>query len=122
MITIRDEQKEELARTVEQRWKEEFAERLRLDFPDAAGEMDTHQLMPLIDQGWANAKELEISEKEDVYRFLKLHFLPKEMVESDFIQSTLIRILNNFDLSGTRRLDFIEQQVVERKVSRTPHG
>lgn len=122
MIAIRDEQKEALARTVEQRWKEEFAGRLRRDSPDSAGEIDTHQLMTLIDKGWANAKELEIADKEDVYRFLKLHFLPKEMVESDFIQSILIRILNNFDLSGTMRLDFIEQQVIGRKLSGTLGG
>ena len=122
MIAIRDEQKEELARTVEQRWKGEFARRLRRDFPDSAGKMDTHQLMALIDQGWANAKELEIAQKEDVYRFLKLHLLPKEMVESDFIQSILIRILNNLELSGTTRLDFIEQQVIGRKLSGTPGG
>lgn len=119
MIVIRDEQKGELALTVEQRWKEEFAERLKSDFRDSAGEMDTQQLRDVINQLWENAKELEITEKEDVYRFLKLNFLPKEMVESAFIQSVLIRLLNNFNLSGTKRLDFIEQQVIDRKLAST---
>lgn len=115
-MQIRDEQERELARGVEQLWKKEYGARLRVDFPHQTANILPEDLRGLIDDGWTNAKELEITEQEDIYRFLKFQFLPKELLESDFVQSILIRVLNNMDSSGTRRLDFIEQQVIKPRM------
>ena len=119
MIRIRDEQQRELAQGVEKRWKKEMRARLSVEFPLETEKLSPEDFRELIDDGWTNAKELEITEQEDIYRFLRLRFLRKEILESDFVQSVLIRILNNFNLSGTKRLDFIEQQVIKPRMHRT---
>jgi hypothetical protein len=115
MTVIRDEQMEDLARDVNQRRTREFAGRLRKDFSEPTAPMNDQQLIELVEQGCSNAHELEIFEKEDIYRFLKLNFLPPELLQSPFIQSVLIRVLNNFTLSGTKRLDFVEEHVVKHR-------
>ena len=119
MIRIRDEQQRELAKGVENLWKKDFRHRLSVEFPLQTAKLSPEDFRKVIDDGWTNAKELEITEREDIYRFLRLQFLPKEMLESDFVQSVLIRVLNNFNLSGTKRLDFVEQQVITPRMHRT---
>ena len=114
MIVIDPEQMDEITRGIEEHWKQEFAARLRHDQPTPTAHMSDEQLGEYVRQGYDNALELEVTQKEDIYRFLKLAFLPKELLESDFTQSVLIRVLNNLSLSGTKRLDFIEQHVVKR--------
>lgn len=116
MIRIRDEQQRALAQGIEQLWKKEYADRLRLDFPQQTASILPEEMGKLIDNGWTNAMELEIREREDIYRFLKLQFLPKKLLESDFVQSVLIRVLNNMNLSGTKRLDFIEEQIIKPRM------
>jgi hypothetical protein len=116
VILIRDEQQRVLAQGVEQLWKKEYADRLRVDFPQKTASILPEDFRAIIDDGWTNAMELEITEQEDIYRFLKLRFLPREILESDFIQSVLIRVLNNMNLSGTKRLDFVEEQVIKPRM------
>jgi hypothetical protein len=116
-VIIRNEQMQALARSAEQQWRQEFAERLRHDFPDRTSQMEADQLIEYVAQGFENAHEPEITEREYIYRFLKLGFLPKELLESEYIQSVLIRILNNLNVSGAKRLDFIEQHVTSRTVA-----
>jgi hypothetical protein len=117
MIIIRNTQIEQLDRAIQTSWQREFKMRLREDLPNQTSRMNDEQLAEYVEQGFENAKELEIEEKEDIYRFLKLGFLPREIIESDFTQSIIIRVLNNLNLSSAKRLDFIEQQIVERKQS-----
>ena len=95
-------------------WQREFEKRLRKDLPEQTLQMSDEQLAENVKLGHENAEELEITEKEEIYRFLKIGFLPKEFLEEDFTQSVLIRVLNNTNLSGAKRLDFIERQLVPR--------
>jgi len=105
-----------LAHEVERQWKQEYADRLRADFPHQTASISAAALWEMIDDGWKNAIELQIKEHDDIYRFLKLRFLPITLLESDFIQSVLIRVLNNIDLPGAKRLDFIESQVIKPRL------
>ncbi|OQW92194.1 MAG: hypothetical protein BWK78_02415 [Thiotrichaceae bacterium IS1] len=117
MLSIHPEQMQSLERDIEQRHKEEFVQQLQQDYPVPTGKMDEQQLQELVVQGYENAKELEFFEKRDIYRFISLNFLPKELLDSPFVQSVLIRVLNNFNCSGTQRMDFIEHNIVHRQFS-----
>lgn len=119
MLSIRSDQMQVLEHDIKQRHKEEFVQQLRQDYPERTVEMDEQQLQKLVEQGYENAEELEIFENQDIYRFISLNFLPKELFESAFIQSVIIRVLNNFDLSGTKRMDFIEHNIMNRKFYET---
>jgi len=113
MLSIHPEQMQSLKYDLEQRHKEEFVQQLQQDYPMPTMTMDNRQLQELVAQGYENAKELEIVEKRDIYRFISLNFLPKELLDSPFIQSVLIRVLNNFNWSG--RPDFIEHNISHRQ-------
>ncbi len=118
-LTIREDQIRELEHSIEQRHRKEFVQQLRNDYPNRTKRMNDQQLWELVDKGYENATELELYEKKDKYRFISLRFMPKELLESPFIQSILIRVLNNFNLSGTKRLDFIYKHVANRNPANT---
>ncbi|NJO18624.1 MAG: hypothetical protein HC877_23725 [Thioploca sp.] len=99
---------------IQQSLKQKFIQQLRCDYPQQTTKTNPQKLELLVEQSYLNAQELEIFDEENIYRFISLQFLPKELLESPFIQSVLIRVLNNFNLSATKRLDFIEQQITAR--------
>lgn len=117
-MRIRSEQMRSLEHSIQERHKREFVNRLRRDYPEATGSLDDQQLTERTEQGYANAQELEIFSTEDIYRFLTLQFLPEDVLKSPLTQSVLIRVLNNLNLSASKRLDFIEKNVAQRRAGR----
>lgn len=113
-MIIRNKQLEGIKRSINQVWQKEFKDRLREDMPEQTSKMSDEKLTETVKSSHENAEELEIFEKECIYRFLKIEFLPKEFLEDNYNQSVLIRILNNTNLSSAERLDFLEQQLISR--------
>jgi hypothetical protein len=116
MLVIRNAQMNALARALEQMRKEEFARRLRSELPDRASALEASALHDLVNQAYDNAKDIEIVDKEDIYRFIKLSFLPEETRKSPLIQSVLLRVLNNTTWPASQRIAFIERHVVDRRI------
>ncbi|WP_089726419.1 hypothetical protein [Candidatus Thiosymbion oneisti] len=119
MIIIREEEFMAPEGEVDQQYKEELAEQLRHDRPQATQGATDQELWDTAREAVENARELEIFEGRDIYRFILLSFAPKELRESPFLQSVLIRVLNNLDMSGENRMDFIEKQIIPR-IGRAP--
>ena len=65
--------------------KQQFVQQLRCDYSQQTAEMNCQQLELLVKPGYLNAQELEIFDEEEIYRFISLQFLPKELLESSFI-------------------------------------
>jgi hypothetical protein len=95
--------------------KHQITQRLRQKHPEETSNMSHQELEFLVDRGHANALELDISNEWDVYRFISLQFLPRDFLNDSFIQSVLIRLLNNLDIPSSTRLDFIEKQIGGRR-------
>ena len=113
-MKIRREHIDALDKSMEALAKEEILDRLQHEFPYETKAMDDYSLKNLVDDSYADARELEIYETKNIYRLTKLNFLSPRLKKSPFIQSILIRVLNNLELEGSKRLDFIEQNVVHR--------
>ena len=113
-MKIRNEQIAGLDQAVEARRKQEFTDRLRLEYPGRASEWGNERLAKHVDEGYANARDLEIADYRSIYRFLALGMLPPETLNDPKIQSSMIRILNNLNMTGERRLDFIDRHVLRR--------
>ena len=92
----------------------EFARRLRDLYPDRTDEVGAVKLRTIIDDGFADAKTLEIEIGEDVFRLIHLQFLKDFDLYEPKTQSGVIRVLNNTSVSGTSRLDFIYRHIVPR--------
>jgi len=113
-MSRRDPQPGDLEGLLERHRRHTIPSRLRKDYPEATRSLSDSDLQALVERGYDNALELEITTHEDIYRFISLQLLPKDFLHSPFIQSVLIRVLNNLGLSGEQRMRFIEQQVVRR--------
>jgi len=114
MLTIRSDQLATLEKSVDEAKIRRFADRLAIDRPADAGAMKREMLLQLVSDGVADASQLEITDNEEVYRFLNLFFLPDEIKTDDRVQGILIRVLNNVTLSAQHRLDFIETNISKR--------
>lgn len=114
MIIIREEEFMAPEDEVDRQYKDELVEQLRYDRPEGTQGATDQELWEIAKQGVENARELEIFEGRAIYRFILLSFAPKELRESPFLQSVLIRVLNNFDMDGEKRMDFIEKQIIPR--------
>ena len=62
----------------------------------------------IIDDGFADAKTLEIDVGEDVFRLIHLQFLQKFDMNEPSVQSGIIRVLNNTSASGTLYEDVLQ--------------
>jgi|GEM_PF-7126692 len=112
MIRIRPEQLDRFEATVPDNLRHEFARRLRLLYPERTKAMGEAKLRQTVDDGFADAKDLEIPVGEDVFRLIHLQFLPEFDLNHPFNQSAVFRILNNTAMPGGERLDLIYQRVV----------
>jgi hypothetical protein len=86
----------------------QLARRLQDEFPQPCAQLPASALNQLVHDGCLDALALDITAPGDIHRFLKLSFLPNELLQSSFFQSVLIRILNNREVSGAGRLDLID--------------
>ena len=94
--------------------RQRIAERLSHERPDLIQALSRAQLQKIAEQACDNALEFEIFDEESTYRFLKLWFLPADLLQSPPIQGALFRVLNNTTISASGRMDFIESQVLRR--------
>ena len=113
-MIVRNQQIAGLDQAVEARRKLEFTERLRQEYPDRAGEWGDARLARHVDEGYADARSLEITDYQSIYRFLALGMLPPQTLSDPRVQSALIRILNNLNMPGEGRLNFIDRHVLRR--------
>ncbi len=120
MVKIRKGQVEAFEAAMEGNLRHEFASRLRKMYPEKITELGEKELASVIDGGLEDAHSLEILQPEDAFRFINLKFLLGEKMEAPLFQSVLLRVLNNTDIDGTKRLDFIYRQLPSRAVP--PNG
>ena len=90
-------------------YRAQFVSRLQVEFPEPCSHLTQQALQDLVCEGWEDALALEIAEPEDIYRFLKLYFLPEQLLRSSFFCAALRRILNNISVSGTGRMNLIDR-------------
>lgn len=114
MLIIRPSQLATFEKSIDEARARRFADQLATERPGDAGAMERTVLLKQVREGIADASQLEISEDEEVYRFLNLFFLPDEIKRNERIQGVLIRVLNNTALSAKHRLDFIETNISKR--------
>lgn len=114
MLSIRPDQLATLEKSVDEAKARGFADRLTTERPGDAGAMQREMLLQLVREGVVDASQLEITDDEEVYRFLNLFFLPDDIKRDDRVQGILIRVLNNTSLSAQHRLDFIEANISKR--------
>jgi len=92
----------------------DIIEYLRNTFNEELSGLSKEELHKIIKDGFDNAYELEIYQRHNINRFIALRFLPESLIKSPFIQSVLLRVLNNFNLDETKRLNFIYKHIVNR--------
>ncbi len=92
----------------------QFVDRLQSEFPQRCSRMTSQDIQNLVNEGYEDARSLEIVEPQDIYRFLKLYFLPEVLLESNVLCGVLRRILNNMAISGTGRMDLIDRALQGR--------
>jgi hypothetical protein len=88
-----------------------IARLLEAEYPTQCASMSSEALRRITVEGYEDAVALDITAPDDIHRFIRLRFLPDELLRSPYIQGVLIRILNNRGLSGAGRLDLIERGV-----------
>lgn len=111
-MIIRNVQLDTLSQSIDKFLVKEFAEKVVQRFPEQTGSVDNLELFELIDNDILDARNLEITDNEDIFRFLCLRYLIN--FNSPLAVSLIIRILNNLSMSATKRLDFIEEQILNR--------
>lgn len=92
----------------------QFVYRLRGEFPQRCSRMTSQDLQNLVKEGYEDTWHLEIIEPEDIYRFLKLYFLPEALLRSNVFGGIFRRILNNIAVSGTGRMNLIDRALQGR--------
>lgn len=117
MIRIRKPQIEAMTGEMRKADDREIAQRLRSEHADRVGHMSPAELAAFVEQGREDADALGISAKDDVYRYLRLHFRVEAIRQSPFLSGVVLRVLSRVDLAAVNRLNFIEQQVLPRASS-----
>lgn len=109
MLTIRKEQFDAFASEREKSLRDELLARLRRDLPEHVGAIPDQELQQQVSDGCQAARVLEIVDAEDLFRFLRLRYLPPQVWERPGAQEILVRVLTDTSVDAKRRLQFVEQ-------------
>src|SRR5258708_6822446 len=114
MLTMRAEQRLEFKRGYEERLIREYSARLPSTFPELLANVDERALQQGTrrDVEWASA--LAIEDEADVWRFVCLRYRMSSHRGSPLHMGVVSEILQNLDWSATKRLTFIEQNVLNK--------
>jgi hypothetical protein len=78
--------------------------------------IEEQELLRTIEESLEVAKQLDIADEKEVIRFIELQFnFSKFQLQSQFIQEALVHTLANVEWSAKKRLDFIDEQILDRK-------
>jgi hypothetical protein len=114
-MIIRDDQVQALADSYVRTYKLGLRQRLRARYPDRVANLDDVALDRVIDQGWEDAARLLIADYDDRARLIELPYvLRPDQVDSPFVQSVVLRVLNWLDRPAAQRLDFLYAHLVGR--------
>ena len=111
MLTIRHEQLKALEAAMNEPWYDEFMSRLQMEFPQRIEKLSKEELCNQVDQGCQAAQELGIVEKSDIYRFLRLRYLPGTVWEQPSTQQVFYQVITDTSVDASTRLDFIERNI-----------
>jgi hypothetical protein len=111
MLVIRAGQIDAVEQRLRVRIQEEFAARLKADFPEQTAPLSETELRVQVADGYQAAEALAITDRADIYRFLKLRFLPPAALESSVARLAFYRVLTDPEKDAGRRLDFIERHI-----------
>lgn len=103
MLTIRAEQMEAFRRRAREIYVEDSAQRLRQSFPDQTTSLDDDALRELVRRGVDYAGEYDISDKENVYRFLE-----RMITEGEFFFREHDEDLGDPKRNATQKMDALD--------------
>ncbi len=115
MITIRKEQLDALEDDFNRRQRKTYAKRLRSDPKITLPPLTPEELDEQIEDGCVAAQELGIAETEDIYRFLRLRYIPEKLWTIPGLQDFMTKVLTQTMEDPARRLDFIEMNIAFRE-------
>ena len=95
--------------------EKQLMRRLRESFSERTGTLSDEQLLTLVQNGIAASHTISLTEKEDIFRFITLPYVLSPVQQSSsLIKGVAIRILDNKEWSGQKRLNFIYRHLVNR--------
>ena len=95
-----------------------WVKRLRWCYPKQTREIEDSKLLELVQTALPFCEPLQITDENDILRFLALSFLiTPEQKQSHLIEGTVRRTLSNLDWDSKKRLNFIYKHVIGRPVS-----
>lgn len=114
MIIIREEQLKVLEQETEKNLKHRLAKQLRSDFPKQTDTLSDSELQQQVEEGYIAAKKLAVEQPDDIYRFLKLTYISKDILSSVVVRNAFYCIITNTNIEASKRLDFVEHNIVNR--------
>ncbi|KHD07341.1 hypothetical protein PN36_21250 [Candidatus Thiomargarita nelsonii] len=96
----------------------QLMKRLRESYPEQTHALNNEQLLIQVQNGIAASETIKITGEDDIFRFMTLPYvLSPAQQNSPLIKGVAIRILDNFEWSGKKRLNFIYKHLVNRSPS-----
>jgi hypothetical protein len=111
MLTIRQKQFKELEETIEENWLRKLVSRLRQENQEDISTISEEELYNQVVQGCQAARELNIVDDNDIYRFIRLRYLPDVAWTRLGLQEVFYRIIFDNSVDASQRLDFIERNL-----------
>ena len=108
MLTITNDQLEILATEHERMLCHVLMSCLRRELSTRIMAISEQELQMEVEQGIRAAKVLQIYNHDDVYRFLRLRYLPVSIWKRPGTQELLVRVLTDTSVDARRRLLFIQ--------------
>ena len=84
---------------------------MQINFPQKIEKLSKKEIWNQVDQGCQVAQELGIVEKNDIYRFLRLRYLPDAVWEQPSTQQVFYQVITDTSVDAPIRLDFIEKNI-----------
>jgi len=119
MLTIRNEQLDELEGIYSEIRNQKIWEEVKSIFPDLCSQDSDIKGLKVTSEAVDDAKDINITKFEDLVKFVGMAFLPKEILGDPWISSILIRILNKVEKSASERLEFLYKHVLPQNISGT---
>ena len=108
MLTIRNEQMAEFEKHMLKEFRDRMALHLRSTYPDQTSAMSDEELAAFVEGGLGKAEGYDISEDDDIQRFLEHMVTRGPDFDQDDAHPTVQEILSDPEVGGHGKMDEID--------------